>query len=80
MKNFIFALIPFFLSQNVFAGISRDPASVGEKVILLDELINNNLTYSAQEIIRSDLKNGKWIRNYDGYLKQIISDYKQNKT
>ena len=54
--------------------MGRSPASQSDKISLLEELMSNNLTYTAQEIIRSDLIKGRWIKNYENYLDVIISE------
>ena len=73
MKNLII-IFTFLISSVSVAKIGRSPASIGEKTLLLENLVNNNLIYSAQEIIRSDLQNNKWANNYERYLDVIISE------
>jgi len=72
LNNVLFVtIILFWLAHNLEA---REPASRSQKIKLLENLMQNNLIYVSQEIIRNDLKKGVWIGNYERYLDTIISD------
>lgn len=62
------------ISYISLAGIGRSPSSSNEKNNLLNDLMSNNLIYSAQEIIRNDLEKGIWDSKFENYLNVIFSD------
>jgi hypothetical protein len=72
--NKIIFLILLTTSPMLFSNVSRSPSSANEKVVLLEELISNNMLYTAQEIIRLELSKGRWSRNYESYLDVLFSE------
>ena len=64
----------FLISFSSQGGIGRAPAGITQKSALIQNLLKNSLNYSAQEIIRGELKKGKWANNFEYYLDQIIDE------